>query len=377
MLAAPPGGAAKVVRCGSCQRTFPLSSALVKTEDLVASWLFEEERDEGGPAAGQEIAAPEAAASKAVAPKPAERPSTQRPEPEPEPQPPEKKQIRVVKIARDGVLFEFPAGRLNELGFRCAMPKRCLQCAARSHLKAHVVIFAAGLVDSVSLEAEHSAGALVLSDAEVRGLSCRELLKRLPNVPNVPPPGHQPMPYWVCDMCSGSGTIRGQIQVNATTGVGRCRLLVSNLRRAEEFLVSAGGEDSEAHESLKERIAQIAENPWDMLPEVVQHRVDQWFRPAEGESFYAYVPDQDYARTEDGMSGLLISSHRMIYHTPMRHREIGGSEPLEMELSQSGSRGNLQMKTTTWELRHFALDRPGIANLRRGLTLAKFQVAWR
>ena len=122
------------------------------------------------------------------------------------------------------------------------------------------------------MEAERSAGTLVLSNDEVRGLSDQEILDRLPRVPNVPPPGDLPMPYWVCDMCSGSGTVSGQIQVNRTTGTGLCRLFIRNPRRAMEFAQVAGGENTEGYGELKDRVEQTVVNPWDSLPEVVQHR---------------------------------------------------------------------------------------------------------
>jgi hypothetical protein len=252
-----------------------------------------------------------------------------------------------------------------------------MSCDVRAHLRAHVVIFSPQLVDSISMEAERSAGALVLSNEEVRGLSGQELLARLPRVPNVPPPGDLPMPYWVCDMCSGSGSVSGQIQVNQSTGKGLCRLFIQNPRRAMDFALAAGGESTEGYRQLKERVDQTAENPWDSLPEVVQHRLQQWFVPERGEVFIAYAPDRDHVRTEDGMAGVLLSTTRMIYHTPRRHRVCSAHEPMEFQHASGAGKGSITIKTPSWAINHMSIDRDGITHLRRGLLVGKFRAVWR
>jgi hypothetical protein len=207
-------------------------------------------------------------------------------------------------------------------------------------------------------------------------LSPKDLLGRLHEVPNVPYPGNLPMPYWVCDMCSGSGCVSGQIQVNPDTGKGRCRLVIRNLRRALEFARNAGGEDAEGFDKLKDRVAKTSEHPWDMLPEVVQQRIQQWFKPKRDEQFIAYVPDRTHSHTEDGMAGVLISNYRMIYHTPRHHRECRLGEPIELQHASGGGKGSVSIKAPSWEIRHMSVDRDGILRFRRGLSLGRFNAIW-
>jgi hypothetical protein len=185
------------------------------------------------------------------------------------------------------------------------------------------------------------------------------------------------MPYWVCDMCSGSGTVSGQIHVNPDTGKGWCRLFIRSLRRAMEFMVNAGGEGAEGYTALKERMEQTAENPWDTLPEVIQHRLQQWYRPERGEQFIVYIPDRDRARTEDGMAGVVISTIRLIYHNPRHHRECRSGEPMELEHASGKGKGSVSIKTSVWEIKHMTVDRDGITRMRRGLSAGKFKAVWR
>jgi hypothetical protein len=284
--------------------------------------------------------------------------------------------IRLVRISDRGALVEFPASRLTDLHFRCSVPRRCLRCGSRQHLHAHVIIYTPELTDSLSLEDEHRAGALQLSNEELRGLTGEQILSRLPRVPNVPAPADLPMPYYLCDMCRGQGMISGQIRVNPNTGRGLCRLQIRNLEIAEELLVTVGGAESEDHARLKEALQTRRDRPWEMLPESVQNRLIQWYRPRNGEYFVQYIPDRDRARTEDGMCGLIITSTRMIYHDTRRHHESGLAKPIKLSLSVNGECGRLTVRAADWRVHRMKIDRDGIKSLRRALVRSNAKAVW-
>jgi hypothetical protein len=285
--------------------------------------------------------------------------------------------LRLVKLSSREALLEFPASRLDDVRFRCAMPRQCLRCGQRNHLRAHVIIFTPELRDSFSLEEEHAAGAMVLSNAEVRGLTGEQILARLPKVPNVPPPGDLPMPYWVCDMCTAVGLVGGQINVNPETRQGICRLRIRSLRAAEQFMAAAGAGETSDHDAIQAKLDAQEENPWDDLPETVQHRIHQWYKARDGERFVAYVPDRDRARTEDGMAGILLTTDRMIYHQSYRHDETPIHEPAEFALSMAGPKGDLSVRTPGWRVKRMRLDRDGIKTLRRGLFKSCAKAHWK
>ena len=368
----PAGHAGEIVQCTKCQQRFRIPKPAGITDDTITSWLSDA------------IVPPNIGDDDLNASRTVKAPVSAAPRPEPKktivsgPPPSDVvgEPIRLVKFGDAGALMEFQAARLREVPFRCAMPRRCLRCGTPAHLLAHIIIYAPQLVDNVSLEAEHAAGELRLVEDQIRDLGPEQLLERLPMVPNVPSPGNLPMPYWVCDMCSGAGLISGQIQVNSQTGNGVCRLKIRSLRRAMEFMEFVGGNSSKAFKLLREHIESSTENPWEQLPSVIQHRVEQWYKPTTGEQYIAYIPDRDRTRTEDGMSGLLISNRRLIFHTRLRHSETTSEKPLKLQLSNDGGKLSVKIETPIWDIKHLVLDKDGANLLRRALVASGFRPVW-
>ena len=382
-LAVPGNNVRPKVRCGRCKEKFVLNQPKPKpVEDVVASWLSDEQ-DAGGQEPsfdGSDINLDESLLNVGD---PSATVSGEALDPDPAPSSPAetpadgaRKDARIVKVDGHGTLIEFAPGLLRKPEFRAGFPRQCVKCDSRAHLQAHVVIYSAQLVDSVSMEAEHKAGALMLSNEDVQGLSDLQVLDRLPAVPNVPHPADLPMPYWVCDMCGPSGQVSGQIRVNPETGGGFCRLLIRNPRRALAFIDAALSQNVEGYNLVKERVDQLVENPWDNLADGVQHRIQQWFQPRPGEQFLAYAPDRDHARTEDGMAGVVVTNQRLIAHFSRRHREATADEPIELTHATGVGKGHVSIKTANWNIPKMSIDRDGIARLRRGLSLGKFKAIW-
>jgi hypothetical protein len=361
LLGVPPGASDCFVRCGNCRFRFRLPKRIAVTDDAIAEWLAEGRMGEP-PHAPEKAPTKEqqSAASQSTAVLPAVSEA-----------------IRMVKSDASGALFEFPSARLLDPNFRCAMARRCARCGTSSHLAAHLIVYATHLVHGMSQEAERIAGALVLKGDDVASLSNEELCKRLPRVPNAPPPADLPMPYWLCDVCTTGDLISGQIRLDPASGVGLCRLWIGNLRAAEEFLVATGGKGSAAHVELQQRIAAKAENPWAFLSVVVQNRLQQWFKAQHDELFLAYIPDRDRTRTEEGMAGIVVSSKRLICHNPMRQREAMTGEALEIENIPEEAKNRLRIKSPDWEVRKLAVDREGLVLLKAALAKGEFRVTWR
>jgi len=362
-LQVPSGSGGRPVCCRNCRALFRLPAPASVIEEKVAAWLSDE-RDAEHPAAAP--AGDTAPPTAGVVAGPAARVQAASGD------------IRLVGVGRKGALFEFPADRLLDPSFRCSMPRRCLRCGSRAHLTGHVIIYAPQLTDSLSLEAAHSAGDLVLGEVEARTLSSQELLDRLPRVPNVPHPADLAMPYWLCRMCGDAGAVSGKISVNTETGRGFCRLLMCNLEMAEEFMVAAGGEGSPGHARLRQVIKAEAENPWEVLPSSVRHRLEQWFLPKEGERFIGYVPDRDHAQAEDGVAGLVVSDHRLIWRMDRRCREADVTALLTVELvAEESGKGRLNLATPSWHIKRLGVDGDGMNRLRRALSAGRFRVLWR
>jgi len=366
ILSVPPGYANCFVRCGLCHQRFRLPAHIGLSDQAVADWLQDETQREqheqerrANAAAQTKQALREATASGKTQVLPAVA-----------------GQLRLRRVDAQGAVFEFPADRLLEPRFRCAIPRRCLCCGTRKNLSAHLIVYAPQLADDYSLEAEHAAGQLAVPAERLGGATGAELLKKLPLVPNVPPPGNLPMPYWLCDACNGRGRISGQIRINSNTGKGTCRLFIRDLNCAAAFFQNAGGMSAQSLEAIRTQARVSANNPWNALPTAVQRRLQGWYHPARGEHMLAYVPDRDRARSEDGLYGILVTTRRLIFHTRLNHHQADCDQPLELTLTTTAGRERLRVKCSTWEVQHFTADRDGLGRLRRALAEGKYEATW-
>ncbi len=292
------------------------------------------------------------------------------------PIPPELEGFRLVRISRHGVLFEFPASLLEGKLLRGALPRRCLRCGTKAHLQPHLVIFSHHMADCSTLETEFVDSLAMISGHEAMNLSMDEVLEKLPIVKSVPAPANLPMPYWICDQCSPSNMILAQNEINRNTGQGQCLLQIRRFWRAEEFLSSINCENTSLHEEVCRALRDNPETPWDTLPGVVQQRLKQWYKPHKGERFVTYVPDRSHGRSEDGVSGIVVSNRRIIHNCDRRHRESEKGEPLELSFSMQGKQMRLTVKTPTWEVKNLVVDKSGLERLRRALAKEKFQTTW-
>ena len=285
--------------------------------------------------------------------------------------------VHLIRQDSRGALFLFSAELLRPVDFRCAIPRRCIYCGHKSSLRAHLVIFGPDLRDSATQEVAFVREPVEMTEEAAQELSKAELLSRLPEVAGLPEPANLPMPYWLCEACDAVGMIAAQMEAPAGGGVAVARLQIARHRRAEEFLVATGGAESPSYRRLQQHIKKLEAGPWEMLPQSVQHRLRQWFRPEKDETFLSYVADRNLGRTEDGMLGIVITNQRLIHHSNMRHREARPDEILEIDLAVHENRGQLAIKAPAWNLKNYMMGRDGIEALRRGLAQGGFQVVWK
>ena len=347
------------VRCGLCRKTFVLPTDTPVPEDTIFGWLHNPNEDMDDRAS---TLTPLSDESRSRSGRTSEN---------------ARNRIRLVSLERSGAMFEFPAEYLHHAKFRCAIPRVCIHCLGRAHLSAHLIIFAPQLRDSISLEAEHKAGQLTIPQGQLGEVIGEEMLSRLPEVPNVPPPANLPMPYWVCDLCSGTGTISGQIKVDQESGHGHCRLYIRNPQIAASFLAAVVGTRHHDFARFVEFAKRAKENRWDALPTVVRHRLEQWFKPAGDERFIAYVSDRNRVRTEDGMAGVIISTRRLIYRRPPVHQEISANTPITFQMRSSKGKETATILAEGFKSRPITLDREGEVKLRKSLSEGPFKTAWR
>jgi len=360
LLRLPPGYVNRFVRCGRCKARLRLPRRIRVTDDAIVSWLRENRDSEiqqpveqgvrlagDAPVSGETIVAPAIGGN-----------------------------VRLVKVDPSGALFEFPASKLTDSHFRCGLPRRCLRCGSRTHLHTHLVIYTPKFRDSVVVERERSICQPRISDEDLSRLDNNALLRRLPRVTDVPRPADLAMPYWICDSCVGAAPLAAQIQTNPRTGEKICRLLIKSLERAEEFLAAVSGTNSPDYLRLRACIEAHAADPWAALPVTIRNNLQEWFHPAKGEEFLAYIPDREN-EAKDGSSGLVVSSRRLVRHTSREQEEISASEPMEVKMKLSQHSANLEIRSSSCHIRNLQLDRNAARKLRQTLAAAKYRVSWK
>ncbi len=351
------------VRCGLCRRIFHLPKDIPVPEDTIFGWLHRSEDDEDRDERADTLAPipdkPPRREDQAAAPRTGQS------------------RMRLVSLERAGALFEFPAEYLREGKFRCSIPRVCIHCLGRAHLSAHLIIFAPQLRDSISLEAEHKAGQLIIPQDRLGGITGEELLQYLPEIPSIPAPANLPMPYWVCDLCSGTGAISGQIKVDQASGHGHCRLFIQNIQIAASFLGAVAGTHHHDFARFVEFAKRAKADRWDALPTVIRHRLEQWFKPVGDERFIAYIPDRNRSRTEDGMAGVIISTRRLIYRRPPVHQELSSDKPATFQMRTSQGKETATISAEGFKARPITLDREGEVALRKALSEGQLKAIWR
>lgn len=376
LLSLPEHLRGTLVRCGRCRRVFRLPQESIVPDETIFGWLTEpsEQQDKRADTlapftvdgkrhkTGLEQLTESGNKTRDAAPRAGKTRS----------------QLRLLSLDQRGALLEFPAHYLRRADFRSAIPRVCIHCLGQVHLSAHLIIFAQELHDSFSLEAEYRAGKLTIPHEQLSDLYGDKLLQELPEVPNVPPPANLPMPYWLCDMCSGAGEISGQIRVDPATGEGTCRLFIRNIQIAASFFATIAGTEDEDYKKFVEFARHSQQDRWGALQTVVRHRLEQWFKPTSDERFLAYIPDQSRARTESGIAGLIITTRRLIYRRPPILQELSIDSPVNIEIRSqlSGKGKSASISAPNFKPRLISIDRKGEMALRRALSEAHFKATW-
>ncbi len=332
-------------RCKRCGQDFVIE--VPNLEDTVAGWLGEEfaEKPETtasspssqptGPAAASTTPPPPPSAPTPPAPKPPAITRLTRLSDETLGLAPEPRDcLTLSHIDELGAFFLFPPSLLRNRLFRSSVPRCCLGCGDTRDLYTHLVRWQSVSNDRPQAKHEELDLGIVVKTDNLLSLSDDDLLDSLPPVPNTPPPFDQPIPYFICNRCSPVGAIMTHVRPTPD-GDETCELGISSLKRAAQFLARNVGRDHEDYRRLAEEIKNGRADPWNTLPLAVRNRLVKWFTIDDDETFIHYIRDADFAKTEGGQAGLVITNKRMVYHKFASHRVIPMTASIELKVDSS------------------------------------------
>jgi len=244
-----------------------------------------------------------------------------------------------------GATFLFPSTFLTDPAFRASMPQCCLSCGLEHDLRVNLVVWHDQSLREDIPALTHSGIPVKVQAESLMGFGGQNLLERLPKVPHMPDPYNLPMPFFLCEKCSADQALTTAVRpVNG--GDFQCVLGIPSLFPAAAFFAThLGTEHPEYKRIIKAaRLAKFRErDPWRALPAPVRNRIANWFKRGQKEEFLCYVPDSDRSKTEIGMSGVVVSSERIVYFKYGALRQINLTEEVRLRVEKTHERYQLHL----------------------------------
>lgn len=341
-------------RCRTCKKVFLitetdlLDTSVDLTQPGLADTSVEDILDWLGKN-DQPVSAHQSASSRtAVAANQSDAPRPARQAKQAEPNPERKYyDIRLGHVDAMGAFFLFSPELLYDENFRTAFPQNCVVCGKHRHLTVHLVVWASKLPGRGEAGTRTFYSPSVLELEKLGGVSGRELLAVLDRIESLPDPYCLPFPYYLCRECSPIGAVIPDVRFAADGRTHECELGIFSLKQAEEFVRTIGGPECPALKEVSEAMKKVGSDPWQALPLAVRSRIKQWFTPDDGEKFVVYITDGDFAKTEAGLAGVVLTDKRLVLRKFASKVEIQLAEKISIEHETAPKSGRLQLRISS------------------------------
>jgi hypothetical protein len=216
-----------------------------------------------------------------------------------------------VKRVKDGtVLIEFASQLLEIPAFRSSIPMRCLKSGESDPSK----LIARPLAWIDRLRGEPTT-AREFSDVYARqvplGLDERQFVDSLFPIDQLPMPFNLQMPYYLSAAHDKSVEIPSRV-IHTDYGVG-CEILMPLSAVVMEWVGRVNGICGPEFVEMQRAVMVRQSQAWLALPDRVRQRLSGWFGWRPDERFLIFLPDSDFARADEGLAGLVLSSKRLVY----------------------------------------------------------------
>jgi len=203
----------------------------------------------------------------------------------------------------------------------------------------------------------------------------KKFLQALQVLENMPEPYCLPFPYFVCSTCSPVGTLVTDVRKD-DAGQSLCELGLYNLDRAVEFAVNVCGQSSDVVRAIRKANLERGIDPWRALPLPVQSRIRKWFKPDKDEHFYNFIPDSEFAKSESGAAGVLLTDHRIICHRFLNTIDLPLGQPVTIAPHRSGGNVEVRIVSGAGKTATTLLSPPNSERFRRSLAEHGVKAKW-
>ena len=274
----------------------------------------------------------------------------------------------VHQVTQQGITFAFDSIWLQHDGFRASMPIMCAFCGmdVSASLTARPLIFLDRAMDQNASWHDIEAGMPVpLKKTDTP----QSLIAQTHRLADMTRPFDIYMPFYTCPKHLNAGlkcTTRTRREGGTT-----CHVLIPNGRpTAVRWLSNVNGICGPESALLQRDVETIASEAWQQLSETCRQRLAVWATFEAGERFEHYLSDADLSKHDEGLAGVVVTNHRLIYHKYHHHGQVRLDEDATLTIARGEKMAALTLDAGGHRMRVAKIHARDVARLIDALSHA-------
>ncbi|MHB1156988.1 MAG: zinc ribbon domain-containing protein [Phycisphaerales bacterium] len=218
--------------------------------------------------------------------------------------------LYVLGVGAYGVRFGFSCHLLDNAAFRASMPMRGVVSGESDAGK--LIARPLAWVDKATGHFTNPGELEARYEVHVKlNQTPGEVVESMRPMDELPTPFNLPMPYYVGREDTGQGSLH--CETVATPHGIQCEVSIPSIRYAMDWLGRVNGVCGPEYQRLETEAMKFEAGAWRTIPQQVRHRLAIWFEFQGDEQFLAYFGDSDFARSDLGLAGLIVTTRRIVW----------------------------------------------------------------
>jgi len=218
--------------------------------------------------------------------------------------------LYVLGVGAYGVRFGFSCHLLDNAAFRASMPMRGVVSGESDASK--LIARPLAWVDKATGHFTNPGELEARYEVRVKlNQTPGEVVESMRPMDELPTPFNLPMPYYVGREDTGQGSLH--CETVATPHGIQCEVSIPSIRYAMDWLGRVNGVCGPEYRQLETEAMKFEAGAWRTIPQQVRHRLAIWFEFQGDEQFLAYFGDSDFAKSDLGLAGLIVTTRRIVW----------------------------------------------------------------
>jgi uncharacterized Zn finger protein (UPF0148 family) len=189
---------------------------------------------------------------------------------------------------------------------------------------------------------------------------------------HLPPPFNRAVPYYLSQTEAGQSLQCGTLR--RPDGNVTCIVLIPDGVHALEWIARVNGTCGPEYELLERDVARLFTNQWRGISQRSRQRLAAWCEFGPGETFSYYFPDADFAKSDDGLAGVVITDRRAIYHKYHRHGEVAPCPEVRVVIRPDAEFAGVTFITPEGSIKAVRLHFEDVAKFTEAMRAIGFQL---